>query len=66
MKKRLSAIILALAMLISLAPYCLAAEAEEVYEHVFPDWYNTSFTVTVPVPAEYDMENEADMAAFGE
>lgn len=42
----------------------LAAEAEEVYEHVFPDWYNT--TVTVPVPAEYDMENEADMAAFGE
>ena len=44
----------------------LAAEAEEVYEHVFPDWYNTTFTVTVPVPAEYDMENEADMAAFGE
>ena len=49
-----------------LAPCCLAAEAEEVYEHVFPDWYNTSFTVTVPVPAEYDMENEADMADFGE
>ena len=66
MKKRLSALIIALAMLLTLAPCCLAAEAEEVYEHVFPDWYNTTYTVTVPVPAEYDMENEADAAAFGE
>ena len=66
MKKRLSALIIALAMLISLAPCCLAAEAEELYEHVFPQWYNGTFTITVPVPAEYDMENEADVAAFGE
>ena len=66
MKKRLSALIIALAMLISLAPCCLAAEAEELYEHVFPQWYNGTLAITVPVPAEYDMENEADAAAFGE